>query len=394
MTLGQILDRTVARCPDNEAVVYADRDFRLTYREFGERVDRLARGLMAMGVQKGEKVAVWATNVPDWVTLQFATAKIGAVLLTVNTSYRATELAYVLKQSDTENLFLIDGFRDIDYVQTVYELVPELRTQERGQLSAATFPHLKRVFFLGPEKHRGMYSIPEVLALAAMTDEADYRARQAALDPHDVINMQYTSGTTGFPKGVMLTHHNIVNNGFWIGERPELRPGRPGLPAGAALPLLRLRAGRAGRAHPRRDDRHPGELRPGAGAGGGPEGALHGALRRADHVHRRAGPPDVRHVRLSTACAPASWPARPARSRRCGRSSSEMHCSEITICYGLTEASPVITQTRSSDDIRRSAETVGRAMPGIEVQVVDPEDRRGLPAGRPGRAAAAAATTS
>ena len=171
VTLGQILDRTVAAFPDNEAVVYVDRDFRLTYREFGDLVDRLARGLMAMGIQKGEKVAVWATNVPYWVALQFATAKIGAVLLTINTNYRISELAYVLEQSDTENLFLIDGYQDIDYLQTVYELVPELRTQERGHLATARFPHLKRVFFLGLEKHRGMYSVPEVLAMSAMTDE-------------------------------------------------------------------------------------------------------------------------------------------------------------------------------------------------------------------------------
>ena len=137
VTLGQILDRTVAAFPDNEAVVYVDRDFRLTYREFGDLVDRLARGLMAMGIRKGEKVAVWATNVPYWVALQFATAKIGAVLLTINTSYRISELSYVLAQSETENLFLIDGYQDIDYLQTVYELVPELRTQERGRLTTA-----------------------------------------------------------------------------------------------------------------------------------------------------------------------------------------------------------------------------------------------------------------
>ena len=137
VTLGQILDRTVAAFPDNEAVVYVDRDFRLTYREFGDLVDRLARGLMAMGIRKGEKVAVWATNVPCWVALQFATAKIGAVLLTINTSYRISELSYVLAQSETENLFLIDGYQDIDYLQTVYELVPELRTQERGHLTTA-----------------------------------------------------------------------------------------------------------------------------------------------------------------------------------------------------------------------------------------------------------------
>src|SRR5512147_1746871 len=138
LTLGRILDRTVARFPDNEAVVYVDRDFRLTYREFGDLVDRLARGLMSMGVQKGEKVAVWATNITYWVALQFATAKIGAILLTVNTNYRSTELAYVLEQSESENLFLIDGYQDIDYLQTVYELVFERYADHRGRLAFPT----------------------------------------------------------------------------------------------------------------------------------------------------------------------------------------------------------------------------------------------------------------
>ena len=151
---------------------------------------------------------------PYWVTLQFATAKIGAVLLTVNTSYKSEELRYLLQQSECENLFVIDGFRDTDYVQVINELAPELRTCQRGELKSEAFPHLKRVLFLGPEKHRGMYSVPEVLSLAAMVTDEEYKARQAELDPHDVVNMQYTSGTTGFPKGVMLTHVGIGNNGY------------------------------------------------------------------------------------------------------------------------------------------------------------------------------------
>lgn len=217
-TLGQILDEAVERFPDNEAVVYVDRDFRLTYRQFAGLVDTLAKGLMALGIEKGEKVAVWATNVPYWVALQFATARIGAVLLTVDTYYRSHELSYLLKQSECENLFLIDGFREVDYVATLYELAPELRDQERGHLKAANYPHLKRILFLGLEKHRGMYSVPEVMALSAMVTDEQYQARQAQPSPHDVVNMQYTSGTTGFPKGVQLTHYNIGNNGFWIGE--------------------------------------------------------------------------------------------------------------------------------------------------------------------------------
>lgn len=217
-TLGEVLDYAISSHPNNEAIVYVDRDFRLTYREFGEKVDKVAKGLMALGVKRGDKVAIWATNIPYWVTLQFATAKIGAILLTVNTNYKTEELRYLLKQSESENLFLINGYQDTDYITTIYELVPELKTCQRGYLESAEFPRLKRVFFLGHEKHRGMYSIPEVEALSAMTSDEAYRNRQAELTPSDVVNMQYTSGTTGFPKGVMLTHNSIGKNGFWIGE--------------------------------------------------------------------------------------------------------------------------------------------------------------------------------
>jgi fatty-acyl-CoA synthase len=217
LTLGQILDQTVEKFPDNPAIVYTDRDFRLTYKQFSQVVDETAKGLMALGVQKGEKVAIWATNIPFWVTLQFATAKIGAILLTVNTNYKTSELEYLLTQSQTQNLFLIDVFQDTDYVNTVYELVPELKTCQRGNLSSPKFPHLKRVGFLGPEKHRGMYTIPEIRSLGVMITDEAYQARQDTLSPHDVVNMQYTSGTTGFPKGVMLTHYNMGKKVYWIG---------------------------------------------------------------------------------------------------------------------------------------------------------------------------------
>ena len=221
-TLGQLLDQTIARCGENDAVVYADRDFRLTWYEFGEEVDRLARGLMALGVKRGEKIALWATNVPHWVVLMFAAAKIGAILLPLNTNYKEHEMDFALSQSDTENLFIISGYRDCSYVDVIYTLVPELREQPRGALKSAKYPHLKRVMFLGGEKHRGMYSLNEVLALSVETPWEDYYARQAECDVNDVVNMQYTSGTTGFPKGVQLTHRNIANDGFWIGACQNL----------------------------------------------------------------------------------------------------------------------------------------------------------------------------
>jgi fatty-acyl-CoA synthase len=380
LTLGQLLDQAVSTHPDREAVVYVDRDYRLTYREFNEVVDRLARGLMALGVQKGEKVAVWATNVPHWVALQFATARIGAVLLTVNTNYRSHELAYLLHQSEAENIFLIDGFRDVDYVQTLYELIPELREQERGYLQSPEFPHLKRVFFLGHDKHRGMYSLPELLALAPMTDPSNYQSRQDSLDPHDVVNMQYTSGTTGFPKGVMLTHHNIANNGFWIGENQRFTPeDRVCIPVplfhcfGCVLGVL------AAVSHASTmvilEGFDPVQVM--ASVEQERCTALYGVPTMFIAVlgHKLFSKFDFSSLRTGI-MAGSPCPIEVMR-----QVIDRMHMTEITICYGLTEASPVMTQTRADDDIRLRVESVGRAMPEIEVRVVDPETGVPVPPG-------------
>jgi fatty-acyl-CoA synthase len=383
VTLGQMLDETVARHPDREALVYVDRNYRMTWRQLAEQTDRLARGLMAMGVQKGEKVAIWATNVPDWVLLMFATAKIGAVLLTVNTQYRRTEIAYLLGQSEAENLFLVDGFRDIDYVATLYEVVPELREQPRGHLKSDRFPFLKRVFFIGQEKHRGMYSMPELLAMSAMTSPADFAARQDSLSPHDVVNMQYTSGTTGFPKAVMLTHHNIGNNGFWIGENQHLtHDDRVCIPVplfhcfGCVLcvtscvshgstmvlletfdPLLVMASVDKERC---------------TAINGVPTMFIavldHPMFDRFDYSTLRTG------IMAGSPC--------PIHTMR--QVVDRMYASELTICYGLTEGSPVMSQTRTDDDLVHKCETVGRAMPAIEVRVIDPETGADQPAGVPG----------
>ena len=380
VTLGQLLDQAVSRRPDNDAVIYVDRAFRLTYREFGDLVDRLARGLMAMGVRKGEKVAVWATNVPCWVALQFATAKIGAVLLTVNTNYKSSELAYLLKQSETENLFIIDGFRDTDYLQTVYELVPELKTQERGYLNCPEFPCLKRVCFLGQEKHRGMYSIPEILALGVMTDDAAYLRRQETLDPRDVVNMQYTSGTTGFPKGVMLTHHNIANNGYWIGENQRFTPAdRVCIPVplfhcfGCVLGVLAAVSHAATMVFLESFD--PVDVM--ASVEEEKCTALYGVPTMFIAVlqHKLFGKFDFSTLRTGIMAGS------PCPIEIMKQVIDRMNMKEITICYGLTEASPVITQTRVEDDIRLRVESVGRAMPGVEVRIVDPETHAPLPAG-------------
>lgn len=383
VTLGQLLDQAVSTHPDNDAVIYVDRAFRLSYREFGDLVDRLARGLMALGIQKGEKVAVWATNVPYWVALQFATAKIGAVLLTVNTNYKSSELTYLLKQSETENLFIIDGFRDTDYVQTVYELVPELKLQERGFLTSPKFPSLKRVCFLGQEKHRGMYTIPEILALAVMTTDAAYQERRRTLNPHDVVNMQYTSGTTGFPKGVMLTHHNIVNNGFWVGENQRFTPAdRICIPVplfhcfGCVMGVLGAVSHAATMVFLESFD--PVDVM--ASVEEERCTALYGVptMFMAVLHHKLFDKFDFSTLRTGIMAGS------PCPIEIMKQVIDRLNMHEITICYGLTETSPVITQTRAEDDIRLRVESVGRALPGIEVRIVDPETHAPLPVGTQG----------
>ncbi len=382
-TLGDLLDQAVARHPDNDAVVYVDRNLRLTYREFGELVDRLAKGLMALGVAENEKVAVWATNVPDWVALQFATAKIGAILLTVNANYKSAELDYLLRQSETENIFIIDGFRDTDYVQTLYELVPELKTQARGFLQSPTYPYLKRVGFLGPEKHRGMYAIHEIMAMSTMVDDDAYRARQACLDPHDVVNMQYTSGTTGFPKGVMLTHHNIGTNGYWIGENQNFTPeDRVCIPVplfhcfGCVLGVLAAVTHAATMVFLETFD--PVDVM--VSVEEERCTALYGVPTMFIAVlqHQRFNAFDFSSLRTGI-MAGSPCPIEVMR-----QVIDTMHMSEITICYGLTEASPVITQTRPDDDIRLRVESVGRAMPGIDVRIVCPDTGEVLAPGQQG----------
>jgi len=178
LPIGQYFENMVAAHPDNDFVVYPDRGLRWSYREFDERVDAFAKGLLAIGLEKGDHLGIWARNVPDWLTVAFATAKIGVVLITVNPVYKAHELAYVIEQSDMKALCIIDSFRDVDYVKIVRELVPESSTQERGHLDSERFPRLKSLIYLGPEKHRGFYNMPELLLLGAHMDDAGGRRAQ------------------------------------------------------------------------------------------------------------------------------------------------------------------------------------------------------------------------
>src|SRR5215211_8799065 len=226
LTIGGLLDLVHERRPDDEALVYTDRNLRYTYTEFREVVENCARSLMALGIEKGDHVAVWGQNVPEWVTLQFATGKVGAVLVTINPAYKSHELNYVLEHSDAAALFLTEGVGDANFLQILQDAIPELVSADVGELSLEELPFLKNIVLMGGNSPEGVpvMGFEEFLAREDEVSDKQLRERQASLDAEEVINMQYTSGTTGFPKGVQLTHTNIVKNAFYIGECMKLGP--------------------------------------------------------------------------------------------------------------------------------------------------------------------------
>lgn len=372
MTLGALLDEAVARTPDNDAVIHFEQGLRQTWAEFGRCVDELAKGLMALGVGRGEKIAVWATNVPHWISLMFASARIGAVLITVNTSYRDSELEYLLRQSDCENLFLIDAWRDHDFISILESVVPEVRVQLSDNLVSSKLPRLKRVFLMGKERKRGLLCIDDVFSRARGVTDEEYAVRKAEVSPYDVVNMQYTSGTTGFPKGVMLTHINIVNNGWWIGRHQDLSPvDRICLPVplfhcfGCVLGVMAFVSHSATMVvieafNPLQVLKAIEEERC-TGVYGVPSMFL------AMLEHRNF--PKFTLTSLRTGIMAGS--VCPAPLMR--RAVNDMHLNELTICYGLTEGSPVMAQTHADEDFVHKTTTVGRAMPGQDVRVVDPD---------------------
>ena len=217
-TLGQWLEHWATNTPDKEYIVYSDRNLRFTWSQFNRRVDDMAKGLIAIGVERGTHVGIWAANVPDWLTLLYACAKIGAVYVTVNTNYKQAELEYLCENSDMHTLCIVNGEKDSDFVQMTYTMLPELKNCQRGHLKSERFPYMKNVIYVGQEKHRGMYNTSEILLLGNNVEDTRLDELKSQVSCHDVVNMQYTSGTTGFPKGVMLTHYNIANNGFLTGE--------------------------------------------------------------------------------------------------------------------------------------------------------------------------------
>jgi fatty-acyl-CoA synthase len=377
-TLGSVLERQAALHPQKDFIAFPDRNLRFSYSQFDERVNNLAKGLLAIGLAKGDHLGIWATNVPDWLTFLFATAKIGVITVTVNTSYRVHELEYIVKQSDIKAICLIDRFKDSDYVAMANELVPELKTCERGHLQSARFPRLKSLIFIGPEKHRGMYNTQELLLLGVHASDGELRRIEASLECHEVINMQYTSGTTGFPKGVMLTHHNILNNGFHIGERQKFTDEeRVCLPVplfhcfGLVLGIMAIITHGATAVVIEAFD----PLLVLASVQKGKCTALYGVptMFIAELNHPMFSMFDLASLRTGIMAGS------PCPIEIMKRVISDMHAKEVTIAYGLTEGSLVMTQTSTDDAIELRVSTVGQHLPGIEVRIVNPETNREVP---------------
>lgn len=372
LTLSQLLREKTKENPNQEFMVYSDRGLRFTYQEFDKRVDDMAAGLYAIGVRKGDNIGIWATNVPDWLTYMFACARLGAVAVTVNTSYKLHELEYLVKQADLTTLCLTDGVKDSNYVQMIKELVPELDEYERGCLKSKRFPCLKNVVFMGPEKFRGLYSTPELLLLGQHVDFEIIKKIESEVTPHDVVNMQYTSGTTGFPKGVMLTSHNIINNGYSIGESMRYTSKeRVCLPVplfhcfGIVLGVMAILS--HGATHVLLESFDP--LVALASIHKEKCTAIYGVptMYIAELNHPMFNMFDMSSLRTGI-MAGAGCPVELMKTVM-----DKMNMKEITSVYGLTETSPGMTQSRWDQSAEVRATTVGYELPDIEVKVLNPE---------------------
>lgn len=378
-TLGQWLEHWAETTPDKEYIIYSDRNLRFTWKQFNQRVDDLAKGLLAIGVEKGSHVGIWATNVPDWLTFLYASAKIGAVLVTVNTNYKQNELEYLCENSDMHTLCIIDGTWECDYVDMTYKMLPELKTSPRGHLKSERFPHMKNVVYIGQEKHRGMYNTAELLLLGKNIDDEKLVNAKNNVSCHDVVNMQYTSGTTGFPKGVMLSHHNITNDGFFTGEHMKftqddklcvcvplfhcfgvvlatmncLTHGSTQVMVEKFDPLVVLAS-----VHKERCT------------------ALYGVptMFIAEMNHPMFDMFDMSSLRTGI-MAGSLCPVELMRQV------SEKMFMTITSVYGLTETSPGMTQTTIEDSFELRCTTVGRDYPFVDVKVIDPETGEECPVG-------------
>lgn len=377
-TFPQVLDRVVKEFPDQIAFKYTTLDYTRTYSEFRDEVDVVARALMSVGVGKGDHVAVWATNVPEWYLTFWATIKIGAVLVTMNTAYKIHEAEYLLKQSDTHTLVLIKGYRDSDYAGIINELCPELKSLKKGEpLHSKHLPFLRNVITVGFTQ-AGSLTYSELKERAKTVSKEELAVLASTVDVHDVCNMQYTSGTTGFPKGVMLTHYNVVNNGKCIGDRMDLSTADRMM---IQVPMFHcfgmVLAMTASITHgvticplpyyspkPALQCINQERITCFHGVPTMFIGLLsHPDFEKTDFSHMRTG------IMAGSPCPVAVMQ----------EVVDKMNMKEITIVYGQTEASPGCTMSSTDDSLDVRVNTVGRNLPNIECRIVDPETNQEVP---------------
>ncbi len=371
MTIGAAFDRTVERFPQREALVVRHQQLRYTWAELAEAVDRCARGLLALGLQAGERVGIWSPNNAEWTITQFATAKIGVVLVNINPAYRLSELEYALKQSGCRWLICADAFKTSDYHAMLHELLPELESAAVGALQSHMLPELRGVISLCDKPVDGMLQWQALMEMAEQVGPEQLRQCGERLQFDDPINIQYTSGTTGFPKGATLSHHNILNNGYMVGESLRLTEhdrlvipvplyhcfgmvmGNLGCvthgatmiyPSDAFDPLAALQAAAEEKAT-------------------GMYGVPTMFIAMLDHPERQSL--DLSSLRTGI-MAGSTCPIEVMK-----RVIDDMHLAEMQIAYGMTETSPVSTQTSADDDLERRVTSVGRTQPHLESKIVD-----------------------
>jgi fatty-acyl-CoA synthase len=384
-TIGALLDETATKFPTNDALVSLFENRRLSYLEFLEEVNVVSRGLMAIEVKKGDRVGIWSANCITWVLAQFATAKIGAILVTINPAYRAYELDFALRQSECNVLISGESFKDEDYPRVLRELIPELDIADaKRELRSVRLPQLRRIVFLGDSFQKGMLPWSELIMMAREIEQSKLEERQAELERDDVINIQYTSGTTGFPKGAMLTHHNIANNAFFVGNRMRLMDrDRICIPVpfyhcfGMVIGNLACVAHGATMVLPAP---HFSPLQTLEAIARERCTVIYGVptMFIAQLDHPRFAEFDLSTLRTGI-MAGAPCPVEVMK-----RVISRMHCAGITIACGMTETSPVCNMTELDDPIELRCNTVGKVMPHQEQKIIDPLSGRTLPRGQPG----------
>ena len=383
-TIGEWMDIIAEKFGDRPGVAFEDDimgehiSYRKTYREFNAHCDRIAKAFLALGIKKGDHVAIWATNYPHWLLTLFGAAKIGAVLVTVNTAYKIHEAQYLLRQSDTKLLVMCDGYKDVSYVDIINELCPEIAVgNDRTNISAAALPELRMAVTIDSKTHDGMFNWREIEAMADSVSDEQYARAKEGLSCHDVVNMQYTSGTTGFPKGVMLTHYNILNNGKTIGdcmkftENDRLCISVP-LFHCFGLVLATMASITHGSMMVLENYYSPTKVLR--------------TLEREKCTAYHGVPtmfiailehPKFKEFTLNLRTGIMAGSPCPIKTMQ--QVIDEMGMSEITITYGQTEASPGCTQTTTDDSIEKRVNTVGRAFPGVETKIIDPETGETLP---------------